>query len=93
VAWFGGESGRSTGFTVAPEAAAMAARWRCAPAREGWWPAFIAKLKVVGSLLARQGSMSRHGQWVWPRYGGSAIGRAAQWVQPTRAREARGARG
>jgi hypothetical protein len=63
VARFGGERGQSTGLAVAPEAAAMVARWRCAPAHEGWWPAFIAKLKAVGSLLARQGSRSPHVQW------------------------------
>jgi hypothetical protein len=43
-----GESGRSQGFTVGTKTAAMVAWQRCAPAREGWWPAFIAKLKAVG---------------------------------------------
>jgi hypothetical protein len=35
VARFWQQHDRSTGFTVAPEAVAMAAWWRCAPSREG----------------------------------------------------------
>jgi hypothetical protein len=44
------------------------------------------------SLLALQGSKVVAWAVAWPRYDGSAIGRAARSAQPARAREARGAK-
>jgi hypothetical protein len=77
----------------APLAAAMVAWQLYTHAREGRRKGFKAEHKAVGSLLARQGSRVVAWAVVWPRYGGSAIGRAARSTQPSRALEARGVRG
>jgi hypothetical protein len=73
--------------------AAMAARQRCAPAREGRWPAFIAKLKAVGRSSCTPWHQAAVWAVAWPWYGGSGIGLVARSAQPARACATRGARG
>jgi hypothetical protein len=87
-----GESGRSQGFTVGTKTAAMAAWQHCASAREGRWPAFMAKLKVKGRSSCVPWQQAAVWVVAWPRYGGSSIGRARS-AQPARVCATRGVPG